>query len=134
MITTTFWSDGNQPRRPQRAIDMSHPLDFIGQRADKAVVEAVQGVEEYQQENGIVTSGVVKKVDHFTMTCDECGGDGYYDQIGEVVCEDCGMVISHKPAVVQTEYGEEGDAGGSRGLEKMGDKNEQIYFGREPSV
>jgi hypothetical protein len=114
---------------------MSHPLDFIGQRADKEVVRSIKGVEEYEQANGVVTSGVVKEVDYYTITCDECGGDGYFDQIGEVVCEDCGLVISgDTEPVINTEFGEDGNVGGSRGLEKMGDKDEQTEFGRQPSI
>jgi hypothetical protein len=113
----------------------AHPLDFIGQRADKAVVTDIQGVEEYEQADGIVTTGVVKEVDHYTISCDECGGVGYYDDLGEVVCDGCGMVLSgdDRP-VIQTEFGEDETAGGSRGLEKMGDKHEQSYFGHEPSI
>lgn len=115
---------------------MTHPLDFVGQRADKAVVTDIKGVEEYQQADGVVTTGVVKEVKHYTVSCDECGGDGYYDQRGEVICEGCGMVLSgDSQPVIQTEFGESDDGvGGSRGLEKLGDKHDKTYFGREPSI
>lgn len=33
------------------------------------------------------------EVDEYTMTCPECEGDGRYDSRGDVICEDCGVVL-----------------------------------------
>lgn len=106
---------------------MSRHTDFIGQRADKEKVVDVKGVEEIELENGIVKNGVVKEVKHYTMTCDECGGEGYYDQLGEVICEGCGMVLSQRPAVLQEEYDN------TRGYEKQGNKGRSPPGSHQPS-
>lgn len=105
--------------------NMSRHMDFVGQRADKAVVVDILGVEQVEQPNGVVRDGVVKEVDHYTVSCNECDGDGYYDQRGEVICEGCGMVLSgEKRPVINTEYseGDKDSMGRGRGLEKMGDQ------------
>lgn len=80
---------------------MPRNSNFIGQRADKAIVVDVGGVESVEQANGIVKNGVLKEVKRYTMTCDDCGGDGYYDRHGDVICENCGMVINDKPVAVR---------------------------------
>lgn len=100
-------------------------MDFIGQRADKVKVTDVMGVEEIEQADGVVREGVVKKVEHYTVSCSECDdGDGYYDDLGEIICEGCGMVLSDKRAVLRTEYSEgPGDSiGQGRGLEVPADR------------
>lgn len=102
---------------------VSRHMSFIGQRADKAIVEDVSSVENLDSMDGVITTGVVKRVIRYTLECSECGGAGYYDQRGEVICDGCGMVLSNRDAVVKTEFSEgEGNApGSSRGLEKMHD-------------
>jgi len=89
-------------------------VSFVGQRADKFTVTGVDSIQEYENEEGIRTKGVVKKIDHYTISCDECGGDGFYDQRGDVVCEGCGMVLVGDPAPVFM------DASGSRGYADEG--------------
>lgn len=114
---------------------MSYNMDFINQRADKVVVHDVIEGEDVEGVV-IVKGGVEREVVSYTMTCPEpdCGGDGYYDELGEVVCEDCGCVISGsgKP-VVPTEYNADADdsMGSSRGLEKMSNSPSGT---REPSI
>lgn len=100
-------------------------MDFIGQRADKIKVTDVKGVEDIEQSDGIVREGVVKIVDHYTVSCNECDADGYYDDLGEIICEGCGMVLSDKQAVIRTEYSE-GDGksiGNGRGVEVNPDRD-----------
>jgi len=122
------------PRTLPRDYNMSnYHMSFIGQRADKIKVTDVNHVDEIEHANGIVTSGVVKEVEHYTMTCPDCDGDGYYDQRCDVICEDCGVVISGEQAVIRTEYNadaKDSGMGSSRGLEKMG---EAQGAGHEPS-
>lgn len=97
-------------------------MDFVGQRADKAVVKDVKSVQDVERADGITREGVPKIVEHYTVSCDECGGEGYYDQIGEIICEDCGMVLSgDRPPVIQTDYSEGETAAKGRGVEKMDD-------------
>lgn len=97
-------------------------MSFIEQRADQmTVTDAIVG--EVEQPNGIVKNGILKEINHYTVSCDECGGDGYYDDLGEIICEGCGMVLSgERQPVIPTEYNADADdsVGSSRGLEKMG--------------
>lgn len=98
---------------------MSRHMDFIGQRADKAIVVDVHSAEDMDG-GGIVKNGVVKEVEEYTIGCDECDGVGYYDQRGEIICDGCGMVLSgEKSAVIKTEFseGEKDSIGRGRGLE-----------------
>lgn len=102
---------------------MSKLMNFIGQRADKVVVRDI--LEGDETDNPVmVKNGVEREIVSYTMSCpdDDCGGDGYYDDIGEVICEDCGVVISgEKRAALPVEYNadDKGSVGSSRGLEKM---------------
>lgn len=43
---------------------------------------------------------LLKDVEHSTMLCDECGGEGWYDERGDVICDDCGMVLTDDPMMV----------------------------------
>lgn len=102
--------------------NMSRHMDFVGQRADKAVVV---GFGEMHK------GTIVKDVEHYTMSCDECGGDGYYDQRGDVICEGCGMMLNHKPSVLDTEFSDgDNGVGKSRGLAKM----DKTQVGHTPST
>lgn len=104
---------------------MSEPLDFIGKRADSILVEDVLEGEEYDDDDAVIIEkqGTLRAIKSYTSTCPECGGDGYYNSIGEIICEDCGVVISgDNRAVLAVEYdADEADdsMGSSRGLEKM---------------
>lgn len=76
-------------------------FDYIGQRADKLKVESV-------------TEDGYKEIEYYTMTCPDCAGIGYYEEGGEVICEDCGMVISgNRRAAFPTERGPEHGRGWS---------------------
>lgn len=68
-------------------------MAFIGQRADVIVVEGVTEGDKFRKE---VTS--------HTLTCPECGGTGYYDERGDVICDGCGMMLGGEP-VIPTEHG-----------------------------
>lgn len=99
-------------------------MDFIGQRADNVVIKDVLEGEDTDEAQTITKNGVERKVVSYTATCpdEDCGGDGYYDDIGEIICEDCGCVISgEKQPVVPLEYNADAkdSMGSSRGLEKM---------------
>lgn len=82
-------------------------VDFTGQRADKFTVDLTRrgGIE----------------IDYYTITCDECGGTGYYNDIGEVICDSCGLVLAggdnEKPLTFK-------DYSGSRGFS---DQEDDIY-------
>jgi hypothetical protein len=101
----------------------NYHMHFIGTRADSYTVTGVKDPIEYEREDGVITTGVPKEVEHYTVSCDECGGTGFYDQIGEIICEDCGMVLSgDDQPIVMTEFGDSDDGiGSSRGFEKMGE-------------
>jgi hypothetical protein len=45
---------------------------------------------------------LLKRVEHSTASCPECGGEGWYDHRGDVVCEndECGCVISNAPLLL----------------------------------
>ena len=122
--------------RTQTAADVLTPnmaqhTSFVGQRADNYTVTGIGDPIEYEQANGVVTTGVPKQVERYTNTCDECGGTGYYDQIGQIICDGCGMVLSgDSQPVINTEFGDSENAGSSRGFEKMGEQQ----FGHDPSI
>jgi hypothetical protein len=119
-------------------LTVSRHMSFIGQRADKINVSDVGPVKDVAIETDddlIIRNGAVKEVERYTISCDDCGGDGYYDQLGEIICDDCGMVISgDSQPMIRTEYSEGSDKqiGQGRGLEKM---NKEIvpYGTHEPA-
>lgn len=47
-------------------------------------------------------SCLLKEVERTTAECPECGTEGRYDYIGDIVCDDpaCGVVISAKPQLL----------------------------------
>lgn len=83
---------------------MSRHTDFIGQRADKVSVSA--GVSD--------DGSFQKEVEHYTITCPECDGDGYYDYRGDVICENCQIVIGGEP-VIPTEHGPDNSEAAAEG-------------------
>lgn len=117
---------------------MGNLMDFIGQRADKVVIKDILDGDDPREEDSavIVKGGVQREVISYTMTCPECAGVGYYDDIGQVICEDCGVVISgEEQATLAVEYNADADdsMGSSRGLEKMpGTRNSRGTH--EPSI
>jgi len=75
-------------------------MSKIGMRADKVSVRKYYDTN--YSEDIIVKHGVreiisERNVEYFTMTCDLCDGIGRHDERSEVVCEDCGRVISQNP-------------------------------------
>lgn len=99
-------------------LTLMHQHSYVGKRADKFTVEGTSAVDFDEMDGAIVRSGVAKVVEHYTMTCPECGADGRYDDRGEVVCEDesCGVVISgDTPVTLAVDYT------GSRGYNGDGD-------------
>jgi len=45
-------------------------------------------------------STLLKEVEYSTSECDECGGEGWHDHRGDVICEDCGMMLNSTPMIV----------------------------------
>lgn len=77
--------------------------DFIGQRADKAIVKEVLEPDDEEADTLMVAAsgGRVKKVEHYTVTCNECdNGVGYYDEKGDIICDSCGMVLNERPTAI----------------------------------
>jgi DnaJ-class molecular chaperone len=109
-------------------------MSFIGQRADKVRVTEVGPPQEVEYADGVTRHGRPKTVEEYTMTCPECGGTGYHERPGEVVCEDCGVVISgDEQPTLAIEYAEGDGVGSSRGLEKM-DRAVSQQGTHEPSI
>lgn len=102
---------------------MPEPLDFIGKRADNILVEDVLDGEEYDDAIVIEKQGTLRAIKSYTSMCPECDGDGYYNSIGEIICEDCGVVISGDdvPTLAVEYNADEADdsMGSTRGIEKM---------------
>mgnify|MGYP006294396915 CR=1 FL=1 len=73
-----------------------HQHSYVGKRADKFTVTGTTEVDHDEIDGALVRSGVAKIVKHYTMTCPDegCDGVGRYDERGEVVCPECGVVIS----------------------------------------
>jgi hypothetical protein len=129
----------NETPTPQLIV--SYHMDFIDQRADKTVFKDVLESDDVDEDQLIIErGGRERRVVEYTMECPECDGDGYYDQIGQVVCEDCGVVISgDEEPTLAVEYnadnssGDGAAVGSSRGLEKMpGTRNSRGTH--EPSI
>lgn len=108
-------------------------MDFVGKRADKyTVVDSKVGTGK--KGDGIRRKGVVKHVEYYTVTCDECDGTGYYNDIGEIICDGCGLVLSgDAQPVINTEFseGNKNSIGRGRGLEKMHDRADAPH---DPSI
>jgi len=72
----------------------------VGKRADKYSLRSPSANGGEGEDDGyrrIEADGpgeVTKEIQHFTMTCPACGAAGRYDELREVVCPDCGVVIS----------------------------------------
>lgn len=93
-------------------------------RADKF---KITGIKNMKRSDGTYIMGgrsrLVKEVDYYTMECPECGGDGWYDERGDVICEngECGCVLSYdgrknKPLIYpEDDYGGASDSSISRG-------------------
>lgn len=113
---------------------MPRNSSFVGQRADKAIVVDVGGVETIEQPSGMVKNGVVKEVQRYTITCPLCDGDGYYDQRGDIVCEDCACVINDRPVAIREDYsGSRGFRDNTRGA-RDGDSRNRTEATNEPSI
>lgn len=54
----------------------------------------VDDSEEIIRKHGVVEFIEEREIEYFTSTCSMCDGVGRYDARSEVVCEDCGNVIS----------------------------------------
>lgn len=74
-------------------------MNKTGKRADKT---EVVGIKNAKSAEGIPImhgeSRLRKDIERYTITCDDCDGVGRYDDRGEIICEDCGLVISDKDA------------------------------------
>lgn len=111
---------------------MPQQYSFVGQRADKMSITGLSEVDGDHDGHVIRGTGIAKEIEHYTVTCDECredgeGGVGRYDDKGDIICEDCGMVLSGgRQAQLPVDYS------GSRGYaEEDGDHPMGVV---EPSV
>lgn len=43
---------------------------------------------------------LMKRVEHSTSTCSECGGEGWKDELGDVICNGCGLVLNSSPQII----------------------------------
>lgn len=113
---------------------MSQHLSFRGKRADGHVVTGIH-VGKGQRGDGPIRHGVVKEVEYYTLTCpdDDCDGEGYYNDIGEVICENCSIVISgDDQPKLQTETHTGEGHGQGRGMEVM--RNHNQLGTHQPSI
>lgn len=93
----------------------------VGKRADKTKVVCIKNDKNAQgipiMKNG--ETRLRKELERYTMTCDmpDCEGEGRYDEIGEVICPDCGRVISQDPerGAKMMIYPEDGFGGNDEG-------------------
>ena len=71
----------------------------VGKRADKSKVVEILNDKDSKGRPIMDGPRLKKKVRRYTMTCDmsNCTGIGRYDEIGEVICQNCGRVISQDP-------------------------------------
>ena len=58
------------------------------------------------------THTLLKEVEYSTAECDECGGEGWKDHHGDVVCQECGMVLSERPMTIPRRFSEGDHSGG----------------------
>ena len=104
-----------------------HQHSYLGKRADKFRVTGTKAVDDDEVDGRLVTTGVAKVVEHYTMECPDCGGTGRYDENGEVVCDDCPVVISgDKQITLAVDYSN------SRGLD--GDEGTEVPGHSEPMI
>lgn len=107
----TEWTDQNDdPHENLKDKLRKMQVDFTGQRADKFTVDLTRG--------GI-------EIEHYTITCDECGGTGYYNKIGEVICDGCGLVLAGGDSEPPLSFK---DYSGSRGFS---DQEDEVYHQSE---
>jgi len=79
-------------------------MAFIGKRADMMIVEGAE-----------VKDGLVyKNIDYYTIECPECDGTGYYDERGDVICDNCGLMLGGEP-VLPTEHDKDNMEGKDEG-------------------
>lgn len=69
---------------------LSDRMDFIGQRADVISVRRATHADPPEEQVG----DPPKVVEQSTVSCDECESVGYIDNIGQIICSGCGMVLS----------------------------------------
>lgn len=94
--------------------------NFTNQRADKIRFEEIAGDYEPGENEHIVEVGGRKRlIVEYTVTCPDCDGDGRYDDRGDIICDDCGVVINGNPLPLSVEYSESSGMGSGRGLEKF---------------
>jgi len=111
---------------------MPQQYSFVGQRADKLTVEGVVGPDDVDEGEWLVDGKVMKKVSHYTVQCPDCGGDGYYDEKGQIVCEDCPVVISgNEQPAIPVDYTNSRGFTGKRDDQSDGDHPQGVT---EPSI
>ena len=70
----------------------------------------------WETEPGLAGSScLLKEVEYSTAECDECGGEGWKDHRGDVVCQGCGMVLSERPMMVPEQFKDTHHSGGDTG-------------------
>ena len=67
-------------------------VDKQNQRVDKFKVVGVENEFRGDGTPVLVNGRYRVVVEYYTVTCEECEAPAYYDEIGEPICEECGMV------------------------------------------
>lgn len=105
--STTLPADAEstfEPIDPERVDRMGYPL------AELQMIE-------WETYGGVYgPSTLLKEVEHSTSECDECGGEGWKDEHGDVICRDCGMVLNASPEMIPYDPGS-GRCNGSSGMQ-----------------
>lgn len=103
--STTLPADADstfEPIDPERVDRLGYPL------AELQMVEW----ETYGGTFG--PSTLLKEVEYSTSECGECGGEGWKDEHGDVICRDCGMVLNATPEIIPYDPETGRCSGGSR--------------------
>jgi len=77
-----------EPIYPEKVDRLGFPLAEL----QKVMWEKYKGVYGSQT--------LLKKVEYTTSTCGECGGEGWIDDHGDTIWDDCGMVMNSTPMMV----------------------------------
>lgn len=77
-----------EPIYPEKVDRLGFPLAEL----QKVMWEQYKGVYGSQT--------LLKKVEYTTSSCGECGGEGWIDDHGDTICDDCGMVMNSTPMMV----------------------------------
>lgn len=85
--------------RPVEADDIPEPI--YPERVERLGTPLAELQEVYWEvENGLNgPNTLLKRVEYSTQTCPECDGEGWTDEYGDVICEDCGLMLNETPMI-----------------------------------